>query len=186
MVEQSTFNRLAVGSIPTSGAYRYPRPPAVAPRRAARERPGIYALATRATRNPKAIGELSEMTVALQLMRSGYDVAQPFGDNARYDLVIDDGVKLLRVQVKTGRLSRDGGIVFPTCSSQVHRGRGRMTYQGQCDLFAVYCPELDATYLVPVADTGARSCTLRVKPPRNNQATGVRWAADYALRPNAG
>ena len=186
MVEQSTVNRLAVGSIPTSGAHRYPRPHALARLRAVRERPRVYALNARASRNPKAIGELSEMAAALHLMRAGYDVAQPFGDNARYDLVIDDGARLLRVQVKTGRLGQDGGIAFPTCSSQVHRGRGRMTYHGQCDLFAVYCPELDQTYLVPVEVTGARSCTLRVEPPKNNQAAGVRWAADYVLRPKAG
>lgn len=181
MVEQSTVNRLAVGSIPTSGAHTYLRLHVSAPVRAVRERPEVYALGHRATRNPKAVGELSEMAVALHLMRAGYDVARPFGDNARYDLIIDDGGRLLRVQVKTGRLGA-GTIQFATSSSQLHRGRGRQHYRGTCDLFAVYCPDLEAVYLVPVDDVGAVECRLRLDPPRNGQERGVRWARDYELR----
>lgn len=184
MVEQSTVNRLAVGSIPTSGACDYLRLHAAAPVRAVRERPGVFALGTRATRNSKATGEISEVAVVLQLMRAGYDVSRPFGDNARYDLMIDDGARLLRVQVKTGRL-RAGTVQFATSSSQLHRGRGRRHYRGACDVFAVYCPDLDAVYLVPVDAVGAVESRLRIDPPRNGQAVGVRWAADYKLRPRS-
>ncbi len=115
------------------------------------------------------------------LVRAGYDVARPLGDNARYDLILEFEDRLLRVQVKTGRLKASGAIFFPTCSSQAHRGRGRSSYRGQCELFAVYCPELDESYLVPVDATGARGCSLRVRPSKNRQARGVRWAADYRV-----
>jgi hypothetical protein len=119
--------------------------------------------------------------VVHHLVRAGYELAKPLGDNARYDLILDVDARLLRVQVKTGRLRADGAILFPTCSSQAHRGRGATSYHGQCDLFAVYCPETDETYLVPVDGAGLRSCSLRVRKPRNRQATGVRWAADYRV-----
>lgn len=147
-----------------------------------RERPGVFALGARAVRNTKAVGEISEIAVVLRLMRAGYDVSRPFGDNARYDLVIDDGARLSRVQVKTARL-RAGKIQFATSSSQLHRGRGRQHYRGACDLFAAYCPDLDAVYLVPVDEVGVVECCLRFEPPRNGQRAGVRWARDYELRP---
>jgi hypothetical protein len=64
-------------------------------------------------RDTKSIGDLSEMAVALALARTGYLVSRPVGENRRYDLIIDKGGVLSRVQVKTGRL-RNGAIVFHT------------------------------------------------------------------------
>lgn len=170
-----------MGSIPTPGAVDYLRLVRAASHSVVCERPEVFAVHGRAKRNPKATGELSEAAVVLHLLRAGYDVARPFGDNARYDLVIEDGERLRRVQVKTGRL-RAGAVEFATSSSQRHRGRGRQDYRGTCELFAVYCPELDAVYIVPVDDVGSVECTLRIEPTRNGQSVGVRWARDYELR----
>lgn len=182
VAERPTVNRVAVGSTPTPGAIQYlrlirPTKPLVV-----RERSEVSAFRNRRKRNPKAIGELSEAAVVHHLVRAGYDVARPLGDNARYDLIVEDvDGRFIRVQVKTGRLKRDGAVHFPTSSSQAHRGGGRQSYRGQCELFAVYCPELDESYLVPVEETGSRGCSLRVRPTINHQARGVRWAADYRL-----
>ena len=58
------------------------------------------------------------------------------------------------------------------------------SYFGQIDAFAVYCPELRASFLVPIADvSAAQRAALRVSAPISNQATGIRWAAHYVLDP---
>ena len=62
-------------------------------------------------RNTKAIGNFSEIMVRAALARAGYFIAVPLGDNNRYDLIAEKDNKLLRVQVKTGRL-RKGAILF--------------------------------------------------------------------------
>ena len=62
-------------------------------------------------RDTKSIGELSELIVAAELGRAGYHVSLPLGESKRYDLIVDDGESLFRVQVKTGRL-RNGAILF--------------------------------------------------------------------------
>ena len=57
----------------------------------------------------------------------------------RYDLVIDDGEALARVQCKTGRL-RGGAIVFAVTSTYGHHrnpATARRTYNGEIDFFAV-------------------------------------------------
>jgi hypothetical protein len=55
-------------------------------------------------------------------------------------------------------------------------------YLGQVDAFAVYCPELDAAYLVPIRDVPARQlAALRLERPGNGQTDGIRWAQAYAL-----
>lgn len=103
-----------------------------------------------------------------------------FGDNQRYDLVIDEGDRFIKVQCKTGRL-RNGAVIFPTCSSYAHRGHGRRDYRGQVDFFAVYCAETDRCYMVPVTAVGIRGCSLRIDQSRNGQAKNIRLAAEFEL-----
>ena len=130
--------------------------------------------------NPKLVGEKSEAYIVLALLRHGWPVLKPFGDSQRYDLVTERDGRFLRIQCKTGRLV-DGAVSFPTCSSYLHRGLGTKHYRGQADLFAVYCPDNDRTYLVPVDAVGMRTCRLRVEASRNGQRDGVRPAADYEV-----
>jgi hypothetical protein len=74
-------------------------------------------------RDTKSIGDLSEVMVLAALVRAGYRVSIPFGENHRYDVIADDGAQLLRIQVKTGRL-RGGAINFMCSSSHQHRRSG--------------------------------------------------------------
>ncbi len=93
--------------------------------------------------HPKAKGDRSTLAIMLALSEVGYAVLVPFGENTRYDLVIDDGESLKRVRCKTGRL-REGGIRFAACSSYAHHPNPKMVvrdYLGQIDYFGVYCPE---------------------------------------------
>jgi hypothetical protein len=114
----------------------------------------------------------------------GYALYEPFGENTRCDLVVDPGGKPTRVQCKTGRL-RDGAIVFALCSNYGHHRNPqsyRRDYQGEVDAFAVYCPETELVYLIPIGDLPGRTrAYLRVDPPLNNQAIGVRYAANYVI-----
>src|SRR4051794_29119200 len=60
-------------------------------------------------------------------------------------------------------------------------GYVRTTYTAaELDIIAIYCPDLDQVYALPIADLeGQTSLPLRVAPSRNNQALGVKWAAQY-------
>src|SRR5260370_37668620 len=53
--------------------------------------------------NNKTIGERSEAIIIAKFLEVGYGVLTPFGDNRRYDLVIEgaDG-NFYRIQCKTG------------------------------------------------------------------------------------
>jgi hypothetical protein len=133
--------------------------------------------------NSKSIGELGVARTLSRLLESGYAVSLPFGDNLRYDLVVDDGQRLLRVQCKTGRLDDKGSIAFPVCSSANHRGLGRRDYRGHVDAFGVFCPETDSVYLVPICavEHCRREARLRVDPARNRQVKGTRMAATFLV-----
>jgi hypothetical protein len=134
--------------------------------------------------HPKAVGDRTTLAVLAALYELGYAILMPFGENTRYDLAIDDGERVYRVQCKTGRLRR-GAVLFNTCSSYAHHPHPKVIkrdYAGEIDFFAVHCPETTDVYLVPIEDVATKRIgSLRVFPSRNNQQKGIRDANDYLV-----
>ncbi|MBO0725942.1 MAG: hypothetical protein J2P52_10105 [Blastocatellia bacterium] len=102
----------------------------------------------------------------------------PFGNGAPYDLIVDTGKRLLKVQVKTGRL-REGCVLFAAQRINGRHGTKRYKYdEGEVDLFAVYCQENELVYLAPTLGSLAEG-RLRVSSTKNNQQQNARWAKDF-------
>lgn len=142
--------------------------------------------------HPKAIGDRSEAHVLAALVEQFPTVLTPWGENCRYDFVIENAEgELLRVQCKTGHL-RHGAVKFRTRSLTYHHPKHAGTgptencsrhYRGDADLFAVFCVENRRVYLVPVDDLPTTLGSLRLDPTRNGQQAGIRWATQYELHP---
>lgn len=114
--------------------------------------------------NTKAIGEVTEAQVLAALIRSGKSVLRPFGDNLRYDLLVDEGDgRFTRIQCKTARLHGDK-LKFSACSSQWHlrTGKPKRDYRGQAEVFGLYCPETNRSYLVPVESVSRSSAIIAI------------------------
>src|ERR1035437_2981761 len=118
-------------------------------------------------RDTKRVGDISEAQVITAFTKLGFHVLLPFGENHRYDLVVDDGTNLLRIQVTTGRV-RDGVIKYSCSSSHAHRCGTARPYFGQIDYLAVYCLETEKVYILPEKELTATKAHLRVLPIRNN------------------
>ena len=137
--------------------------------------------------HPVAVGDQTTAMVLARLLQVYPLVLVPFGENQRYDLLVDKGDSFLRVQCKTGRL-RNGVIRFRSCSFSYHHPSNRGTrfyqhhYRGAADVFGVYCPQNDRVYIVPVQQVGISEACLRIEPAKNSQAKKVRWAKDFELR----
>ena len=123
---------------------------------------------THIKRNTKRIGDVSEIMVLGALIRAGYYVSIPFGENHRYDLIAEKDNALYKVQVKTGRL-RKGAILFACYSVHGHRIGAMRRYAGEIDLFGVHCPDVERAYLLPLDDVTAYSGSLRIDPPKKGQ-----------------
>lgn len=132
-------------------------------------------------RNPKAVGERSEAQVLAKFLRAGKVVLTPFGDSQRYDMALDEGGgRFVRVQCKTGRLHK-GVIEFPACSTNWNKGTTR-DYRDDIEVFAVYVPDTDKMYIVPVDVVGKKSGSLRINPAKNGQQKNVRMASEFEFR----
>jgi len=84
--------------------------------------------------------ELLFMTVAAGL---GFTVAKPFGDSARYDVIVENEGRFLRIQVKSTEVWTGSSYVC-----QLHMC-GRLYSAEDIDYFAIYVLPLDLWYIFP-------------------------------------
>jgi hypothetical protein len=128
------------------------------------------------------VGARAEAAIASALTRAGYDVYVPiFAAHGRVDVLYEKtNGQLVRAQCKTARLRGDV-LVFRTSSNTRNQPRD---YVGEVDVICVYSPDLNLVYVVQVdEELPARGGHLRLRPSRNGQQDGVRWAEDHLLGP---
>ena len=127
-------------------------------------------------------GEVAEMMAVAELVRRGYIVSRLLTNGAAYELLVDDGRSVLKVQVKRTSVDRENDSVrIQLSSSKYHRGRAGVSYEGRVDLILAVDCEANAFYVVSGDDLGQWEIRLRTKPARNNQTVRVRLAADHAI-----
>jgi hypothetical protein len=123
--------------------------------------------------------DLTEAVVITELMERDVPVSTPFGNNERYDMVIESPTgSLLRTQVKTGWFS--GGTIRVKGHSQHTNSTGN-TYElydsDDIDYFLAYCHELETMCWIEESAFGS-SIHLRVDEPEQVKPS-INWAADY-------
>lgn len=134
----------------------------------------------------KLKGDRAELEVARDLVRRGFRIAIPCGEDWDFDLIFQrpESPRLERVQVKHS--TSDGQVVHVKCQSHsLTNGRVRRTKQytaATIDWLAVFDPTTDRCLYVPASELreGRPQLHLRLAPARNGQRQGIRPAADYA------
>jgi hypothetical protein len=85
------------------------------------------------------IGNSSESIVLSAYIKAGFTVSIPFGSGASYDLLVDNGTDIFKIQVKTAWISR--GVLKYKCLRRQPKSEIRRPYKdGEVDYIAVYCP----------------------------------------------
>ena len=132
----------------------------------------------------KIQGNKSEAKVLARLVELEYPVLIPFGDNERYDFVVESSSGIFtRIQVKTARWIEKRGILsIPTCSSYNHCNRGKKSYRGGADYIMAYSPHTEKIYKLKVDDVGTTEVCLRINPAKKRGGfSDIRYACDYEL-----
>jgi hypothetical protein len=85
--------------------------------------------------------ELLFMTVASGL---GFNVAKPWGDSARYDVIVENEGRFLRMQVKSTE-----NWMGSCYLCELHKCGGRLYTAEEIDYFAIYVLPEDVWYIFP-------------------------------------
>lgn len=101
--------------------------------------------------NSKSLGQLVEAKFQYLALEKGFGVAKPYGDNSKYDFILDVEGKLLKVQIKSTSKSRGDK------SYQVKACYGTKTTKtkytkNDIDFLIAYIIGVDIWYIVPVSE----------------------------------
>jgi hypothetical protein len=114
----------------------------------------------------KRMGGLSELGFMYRAASHGFGVARPYGDSHPYDLLVQHGKGVLRVQVKScfsREKNRRTGFAI-TVARQLSTGIGKTLYSiEEIDFIAAFVAPHDAWYLIPVESLGS-SKIIRLYP----------------------
>jgi hypothetical protein len=99
-------------------------------------------------------GLLVEVLTKTMLLKNGFMVSQPIDPKSRYDLIVDNGERLFRVQVKSSRYRKTKTSGFKVKLSTSVKSMGKKVMQvlykeNEVDMFVVYLPNLDMWYVIP-------------------------------------
>lgn len=94
----------------------------------------------------KQRGEMAEAEFLAKAVSLGFCVSKPFGESSRYDLIVDNGRRLLRVQVKSA-FQRTRGNSYKIQA----RGNNGLPYNAtEIDFLVAWIVPVDAWYVFPV------------------------------------
>ena len=120
----------------------------------------------------KQKGDIGEAKCLAKMVELGVPVSLPFGDNQRYDMVIEWNGRLERVQVKySSSTENEGSIIFKISSSTNHTTNKHCdTYVGDVEGFLLYNAIDDEVYYLPIETVGSKkTITIRTKPTKSGQ-----------------
>lgn len=112
----------------------------------------------------KERGEWVELLFMALVIKHGFKVSRPWGDSSPYDVGIESGSRILRVQVKSTDCRTEFGYLC-----QFKPGYSTQPYTlAQVDFFAAYVIPKDVWYLIPavVLLGGQQKKALTLLPTR--------------------
>ena len=129
--------------------------------------------------NTKQKGDITELECITYFYKLGFDISIPYGENSRYDFIIDNGKELFKIQCKTCQLKKDG-INIPCRSIRTNRKYNRVIRytKNEIDYFATFYN--GKCYLIDVLED-INSKKLRFKQTSQNNQFGISLLDDYTV-----
>jgi hypothetical protein len=100
-------------------------------------------LAGTVIKNCKKRGEWTELVFAMRAIERGLHLARPWGESSGYDFTVDQGARIVRVQVKSTIFHEGEGY---SCTLKDSRGPYK---KNSFDFVAAYVIPEDLWYIIP-------------------------------------
>ena len=125
--------------------------------------------------NNKRIGSISELKFMCLCLSMDISVSIPYGDNDKYDVVIESDGKINRIQIKSCSKVKNGGFEAATSSG----AKVKELYKKiDVDIFAIHLITVDVWYIIPVEVINTKTIVLR---PNSSKCKYSKYKQAYDL-----
>lgn len=131
-------------------------------------------------------GITCELQCAIKFIELGFAVSIPFGNNNRYDLLIDCGnKKYFRIQCKNAHKNKNGSYTIYTSNQQNSRSKNVIKYYDNSQIDFICSIIENNLVVIPVDEIqNAKQKIFRSKsnPPKNNSCNSTcNWIDEYTI-----
>ena len=95
-------------------------------------------------------GITTELLVAQKFIEMGYIVSVPYGNNSRYDMIVDTDKYRYRIQVKHASLNENGSYTIQTCNSVSTMSKHERKYYSSQDVDFIVSIIEEQLVVIPV------------------------------------
>jgi len=128
----------------------------------------------------KTKGSVGELLVAADLLRIGWNISFPYGENTKYDLIIEKEGNIKRIQVKS--VFPRKGVLHINCRSSNNWSINKYL-STDFEFIAAVDLESHKIYYIPSNKIRNRLINLRLVQTSNNQKKKINLASDYLQKP---
>ena len=116
----------------------------------------------------KTQGDNAELKFMLLSHELGHIISKPFGDNSKYDLIIDNGNDLEKIQIKsTSRKDTSSGMDCYNCLVCSGSKQKQKYNEKDVDFIVIYVIPENTWYKIPVKEIKGK--TVKLYPHRQSQ-----------------
>jgi len=126
--------------------------------------------------NTKLKGDIGELIVAHNLLKKGWSVSMPYGENNRYDLIIEKDGLMKRVQVKA--CTPKDGVLHVNCRSSNNWSVIKYT-EKDFEILAAVDLNTEIVYYISSKNINKSVFDLRLVQTKNNQKKKVNYAENF-------
>lgn len=127
-------------------------------------------------------GITTELIVAQKLIEQGYIVSIPYGNNSRYDMIVDTDNDCYRVQVKHASLNNNGSYTVNTSNTAITTHGNSRKYYTKADIDYIITIIQDQLVVIPVEMIEhSQSKIFRVELPTKGTKSNCNLIQDYTV-----
>lgn len=127
-------------------------------------------------------GISTELLCINYFINKGYLVSIPYGNIGRYDLLVDSGEKIFKIQCKSSRKNDNGSYAVNTSNTSMKSGGNIRKYytKEQIDFIMTFIEGQAVFIPVELIET-SQSKTFRVEPPKYGAKSNCNLIKDYSF-----
>ncbi len=133
--------------------------------------------------NQKQInGIVTELEVAQKFIELGYIVSVPYGNNSRYDLIVDTDNNLYRIQVKHACANENGSYTIYTANSVSTTTKREVKHYVKEDVDFIASIIEDQLVIIPVEEiSNCKQKIFRAVLPSRGQTAHCNLISNYTV-----
>jgi hypothetical protein len=130
-------------------------------------------------------GDLGEISVAKELRLQGFDVFLPIGNGTKVDIVVDNGVRLFRIQVKCTSSMKDETATLNLRKNTLNPKYNYNYKETDVDVFALYVDDWDRVVFIASKEAfeGNAKRTMVTFRKARSRSSKSKVIADYGKFP---